>query len=123
MPALLSVAAGAVLVFGWLAWPALVAGQGGPLVALGTSVGLVRGRWASFVQVGFALLASVLVFALLVGIFVGVVMGLAGQANPDANGLALSRWLMGLILALPVVYGGAVTASAWRAAGGAAPRQ
>lgn len=116
VPALLTLAGSALLVFGWFAWPALVARSCGPLTALGASVNLVRGRWTSFVQLAFALLASVLVFVLLVGIFVGVVMGLAGQATPDANGLALSRWLMGLILALPVVYGGAVTVSAWRAA-------
>ncbi len=116
VPALLTLAAGGVLVYGWFAWPAVVATGSGPLAAVGLSLRLVRGRWASFAQLAFALLASVLVFVLLVGIFIGVVMGLAGQATPDANGLALSRWLMGLILALPVVYGGAVTVSAWRAA-------
>lgn len=116
LAALLTLAAAGLLVFGWFAWPALVAMQSGPLAALGASVALVRGRWMTFVQLAFALLASVLVFVLLVGIFIGVVMGLAGQATPDANGLALSRWLMGLVLALPVVYGGAVTVSAWRAA-------
>jgi hypothetical protein len=121
LPALLTVLAGAVLLYGWLAWPALVARQAGALTAIGISVALVRGRWNSFLQLGFSLLAAVLVFVLLFGIFVGVVMGLAGQATPDARGLALSRVLMGLILALPVVYGGAVTVSAWRAAVRLAP--
>jgi hypothetical protein len=49
-----------------------------------------------------------------VGILTGVVMNLAGQGNPDASGMAFSVWLMGVILAVPVVYGGAVTVSAWR---------
>ena len=44
-----------------------------------------------------------------------MVMGLAGQATPTAGGLALSRWLMALVLAIPVVYGGAVTVTTWRA--------
>lgn len=122
LAALLTLAGAGLLVFGWFAWPALVATRSGPLAALGASVALVRGRWMNFVQLAFALVASVLVFVLLVGIFIGLVMGLAGQATPDANGLALSRWLMGLILALPVVYGGAVTVSAWRAATKHAPR-
>jgi hypothetical protein len=116
LAALLTFAGAALAVFGWFAWPALVARSCGPLAALGASASMVRGHWSRFAQLAFALLASVLVFVLLVGIFIGVVMGLAGQATPDASGLALSRWLMGLILALPVVYGGAVTVSAWRAA-------
>ena len=124
VPALLTLAAGGLLIYGWFAWPALVATPTGPVAAMGRSIVLVRGRWTAFAQLAFALLASVLVFVLLVGIFIGVVMGLAGQATPDANGLALSRWLMGLVLALPVVYASAVTVSAWRAAfsGGPASR-
>lgn len=120
VPALLTLAAGGLLLHGWFAWPALVATPSGPVAAIRQSISLVRGRWTSFAQLAFALLASVLVFVLLIGIFIGVVMGLAGQATPDANGLALSRWLMGLILAMPVVYGCAVTVSAWRAAVSAA---
>ncbi|MDQ2640896.1 MAG: hypothetical protein M3Y79_10000 [Pseudomonadota bacterium] len=124
VPALLTLAAGGLLIYGWFAWPAVVATPTGPVAAMGRSIVLVRGRWTAFAQLAFALLASVLVFVLLVGIFIGVVMGLAGQATPDANGLALSRWLMGLVLAMPVVYASAVTVSAWRAAvsGGPASR-
>ena len=44
-----------------------------------------------------------------------MVMELAGQGRPEAGSLAFSRWLMAVILATPVVYGGAVTISAWRA--------
>jgi hypothetical protein len=115
--ALLTLLAGGLLIFGWFAWPVLVDRGTGPFAALATSIRMVRGQWRGFVFAAAALLAAVLVFVLLVGILVGVVMGLAGQAtSAAAGGQAFSRWLMGLILALPVVYGGAVTVSAWRAA-------
>jgi hypothetical protein len=116
--ALLTLLAAGLMVFGWFAWPALVDRGTGPMAALATSISMVRGRWQAFLFAAAALVAAVLVFVLLVGILVGVVMGLAGQATTAAaGGQAFSRWLMGLILALPVVYGGAVTVSAWRAAG------
>ncbi len=126
--ALLTVAAALLLVHGWFAWPALVEADlqasrsagpvlrpRAPLRAMAHSIGQVRGRWRQVAMLAGTLLAAVLVFVLLTGIFMGVVMGLAGQANPTAGGLALSRWLMALVLALPVVYGGAVTVTAWRA--------
>lgn len=130
LSALLTLVAAALMLFGWFAWPALVEGDmpGGnraaqgphmrrrsPWAALACSARAVHGRWRAVALVAGALLAAVLVFVLLTGIFIGVVMGLAGQDAPDAEGLALSRWLMALILAIPVVYGGAVTVSAWRA--------
>ena len=71
---------------------------------------------AAFVLLGASLMAAVLVFILLAGILVGIVMNLAGQATPGPSALAFSRWLMAVLLAVPVVYGGAVTVSAWRAA-------
>lgn len=130
-PALLTVAAGAAMIHAWFAWPALVAADmagaatrdagarapraRAPFAALRASLRAVRGRWLAMLQVAAMLLAAVLVFVLLTGILIGVVMGLAGQATPTAGGLALSRWLMALVLAVPVVYGGAVTVSAWRA--------
>jgi hypothetical protein len=87
-----------------------------PFSALALSFRLVRGRWRAIALIAAMLLAAILVFVLLTGIFTGVVMGLAGQADPTTQGLAFSRWLMALVLALPVVYGGAVTVIAWRAA-------
>jgi hypothetical protein len=128
--ALITVVSCAVMIYGWFAWPALVddyvrpvpgmgqeqtPGRLSPIAALARSLRAVRGRWRAVALVAGALLAAVLVFMLLTGILIGVVMGLAGQATPDAQGLAFSRWLMALILAVPVVYGGAVTVSAWRA--------
>ena len=125
--AVLSIAACLLLVHGWFGWPALVAAdlaaeQSGaarmrpraPVAALRRSLRLAQGRWFALAQVAGTLLATVLVFVLLTGIFMGVVMGLAGQATPTAGGLVLSRWLMALLLAVPVVYGGAVTVSVWR---------
>lgn len=129
--ALATLAALALQLYGWFAWTALAAinlrstapGTAtdswrvpSPIAALGASYRLVRGRWRAILLLGFSLLAAVLVFVLLTGIFIGVAMGLAGQDAPGAQAMALSRWLMALILALPVVYGGAVTVTAWRAA-------
>jgi len=131
--ALLTAGACLLLLHGWFAWPALVDAQlrrsradaaparpRAPLAALLRSLHLVRGRWGATAMVAGTLLAAVLVFVLLTGILMGVVMGLAGQATPTAGGLAMSRWLMALVLAVPVVYGGAVTVTAWRAFGAAA---
>lgn len=134
--ALLTLAACLLLVHGWFAWPALVAADlaaeragasrvrpRAPVAALARSLRLARGQWFALVQVAGTLLAAVLVFVLLTGIFMGVVMGLAGQSTPTAGGLALSRWLMALVLAVPVVYGGAVTVSTWRTLGAIAKPQ
>nr|PZN64697.1 MAG: hypothetical protein DIU62_09505 [Pseudomonadota bacterium] len=129
---LLTLAALLLLIHAWFAWPALVAGDidaeqrnagaagapklrpRAPLAALSSSLALVRGRWPALLQLAGTLLAAVLVFVLLTGIFLGLIMGLAGQSTPTPGGLALSRWLMALMLAVPVVYGGAVTVTIWR---------
>lgn len=117
--ALLTAVALLLLVYAWLAWPAIVDRGMPPWTALGTSVAIVRGRWRDFAALLGTLIAGVLVFVLLVGIFIGVIMGLAGQSTPTAAGLAFSRWLMALILAVPVVHAGAVTVTIWRAVSGA----
>ena len=134
--ALLTAGACLLLIHGWFAWPALVAADldadvlgaqvvrpRAPLNAVQTSLRLVRGRWKELAFLAGALLAAVLVFVLLTGILLGMVMELAGQVTRTASGLALSRWLMALLLAVPVVYGGAVTVTAWRRLhpGGGAP--
>jgi hypothetical protein len=121
LAALLTFAGCALLVHGWFAWPELAARDLNPLAALSASMRLVRGRWYRTGLLALMLVSAVLVFVLLTAIFIGVVMGLAGQDSPDARGMALSRWLMALILAVPVVYGGAVTVTARRALLSVAP--
>lgn len=112
--ALLTLAACALILHGWFAWPALVARRLSTFGALALSARLVGRHWREMALAAFALLAAVLVFVLLTGILLGMVMELAGQVTRTAGGLALSRWLMALLLAVPVVYGGAVTVTAWR---------
>ena len=108
-----------LFVFAWLAQ--LDAGLA-PAQALRRSVELVRGRFLAVAGVIGAAIAAVLVFVLLIGIFMAVIMNLAGQGvQPGATGLALSRWLMAAVLSLPVVYIGAVSAAAWRAASPSTP--
>lgn len=108
----------ALLAYALFAWPALVSERLTPWAALGRSIALVRGRWLSVAYLLLTLAAVVFVFTLLIGIFIGVVMGLAGQDVPTGGGLAFSRWLMALILCVPVVYAGAVTVTAWRVVSG-----
>jgi hypothetical protein len=130
--ALLTLAALLLLIHGWFAWTALVAADldagrrrgdapdapkirpRAPLAALAASLAVVRGHWLAMVKLAATLLAAVVVFVLLTTILLDIAMGLAGQSTPHGAGLALSRWLIALILAMPVVYGGAVTVTAWR---------
>lgn len=114
VPLVLTLAALALLVYALFAWPSIAALGMNPWRALLHSVRLVRGRWRSCVALLAMLAAAIFVFVLLVGILTGVVMNLAGQGNPTESGMAFSVWLMGVILAVPVVYGGAVTVAAWR---------
>lgn len=110
----LTLAALALLVHALFAWPSIAALGLNPWQALRHSARQVQGRWRSCVMLLALLAAAILVFVLLVGILTGVVMNLAGQGNPTESGMAFSVWLMGVILAVPVVYGGAVTVAAWR---------
>jgi hypothetical protein len=107
----------AALALTFLAWPAQLEEGLRPLPALRRSVALARGRLMAIAGILGATIAAVLVFVLLTGILLAVVMNLAG---PDAQaghaGLSFSRWLMSALLALPVVYVGAVNVAAWRAA-------
>jgi hypothetical protein len=112
LAALLTLLALVLLVLALLAWPALLAGGLSPFAALAVSYGIVMPRWRFFLNLAATLLAAILVFVLLAAILIGVVMNLAGQGVPTPAGLALSRWLMALILAVPVVYAGAVTVTA-----------
>jgi hypothetical protein len=74
-------------------------------------------RFAQVAAVAGLLLAMVVVFAMLAGIFIGEIMMLAGpQAQTSHVWLSLSRWLMAGVLALPIIYGSAVAVSAFRLA-------
>lgn len=107
----------AALVLLFFAWVAQIDEGLGPVAAVRRSVEQARGRFLAIAGIVGAVVAAVLVFVLLTGIFMAVVMNLAGQgAQTSQGGLALSRWLMAAVLSLPVVYVGAVTVSAWRAA-------
>lgn len=105
------------LVLLFFAWVAQIDERLGPVAALRRSLALVRGRFLAVAGIIGTVIAAVLVFVLLTGIFMAVVMNLAGQgAQTSHGGLTLSRWLMAAVLSLPVVYVGAVTVSAWRTA-------
>ena len=104
---------GMLLVF--FGWTALLAERLMPWDALRRSILLVRAQFAQVAALAGLLLAMVLVFAMLSGIFIGEIMMLAGpQAQTSPNWLALSRWLMAGVLAIPIVYGSAVAVTAFR---------
>jgi len=104
------------LVYTFLAWPAQMEEQLGPVKALRRSVDLVKGRFTDLAGIIGSLLAAVLVFVLLSGVLLDIVMNLAGAGAPGHMGLSFSRWLMAGLLSLPVIYTGAVTVAAWRIA-------
>jgi len=106
-----------LMVLFFFAWVAQIAEKLLPLAAMRRSVQLVRTRFWAVAGILGAVLAMVIVFTLLVGILLAVVMYLAGQGDrPQHSGLSLSRWLMACVMAIPVVYVGAVSVAAYRAA-------
>jgi hypothetical protein len=110
---LLAALAGVLLLF--FGWPALVAQRLSPWAAVRQSILLARPRYGQVAAVAGLLLASVLVFALLASIFIGSIIMLAGPgAQTSPLWLAVSRWLMAGVLALPIIYAGAVSITAWR---------
>lgn len=114
LAALLTLLAMVALVYALFAWPALLARALSPFAALAASIGAVRERWLWFAGLAGMLLSAILVFVLLAAILIGMVMELAGLSVPIDESLVFSRVLMALILAVPVVYAGAVTVMAWR---------
>jgi hypothetical protein len=113
---LLTAMACALLVFVLPAWPAMIAENAPPWTALAGSVRLVRGQWLQFASLMLVLLVGLAIFILLTGIMIGMVMNLAGQGvDPAPAALAASRWLIGVVLAVPVMYACAVAVAAWRA--------
>ena len=111
---LMAALAGVMLMF--FGWPAMVAQR---LYTRGPPRGdrclLVRPRYLQVAAVVALLLAAVLVFTQLAGIFLGSVIMIAGPAaQSNSDWLAASRWLMAGVLAVPIVYAGAVSITAWR---------
>lgn len=110
---LLAALAGVLLMF--FGWPAMVARSISPWAALRLSVLLVRPRYRQVAAVVALLLAAVLVFTQLAGIFLGSMIMIAGPAAQSSpNWLAVSRWLLAGVLAVPIIYAGAVSITAWR---------
>jgi len=105
------------VLFVFFGWPAMLAERLSPWAALRRSTGLVRARFAQVAALAGLLVAMVMVFAMLTGIFIGEIMMLAGPAAQSSHvWLSLSRWLMAGVLALPILYGSAVAVTAFRLA-------
>ncbi|MEN9705386.1 MAG: hypothetical protein RLZZ393_1265 [Pseudomonadota bacterium] len=104
----------------WLSLSWVFALEGAmPLEAMRASVAAVRGRFWSMARLLAVLAAAVLVFVVLAGIFVGVLMAVAGKQGPTTPfGQTLSRLLFGTVIALPVVYLGAALVVIRRRIGG-----
>ena len=101
----------------WLsmAWVAALTEGSDPAAAIRRSIAMVRGRFWPLAGAYAAVLAAVLVFVMLAGIFVGVLMAIAGQQGPTSvAGQMLSRLLFGCVIALPVVYVGAAQVVVFR---------
>lgn len=105
------------VLFVFFGWPALLAERLSPWGALRRSILLVRPRFTQVAALAGLMLAMVLVFGMLTGIFIGEIMTLAGpQAQSSHAWLSLSRWLMGGVVAIPIVYVSAVSITAFRLA-------
>ena len=98
-----------------LAWTVAVCEGLGPLQACRRSIALVRGNALTLTGSYLATLAAMLVFVMLVGIFFGVVMSLAGQ-DGARTGVAISRVVFAALLSLPVIYVSAMLVSVQRGA-------
>jgi len=93
-----------------LAWLAAVLEQGGPFAACRRSVQMARGHLWPLTLTWLSVLAGVLVFIMLTGVFYGVVMVAAGQAGAQ-NGALISQVVFTALLSLPVIYVSAVLVS------------
>jgi hypothetical protein len=97
-----------------LAWPAALAEGLGPVAALRRGAALVRGQVLRVAGLVGAAFAAVLVFVLLTGILLGVVMSIAGMRGPTGSlQLGASRLLIAGLIAVPVVWLGAVWVTAY----------
>jgi hypothetical protein len=109
------------LVYFACAWHVVLWEGRDPVAALARSIALTRGRAMAFVGVLAAALAAVLVFVMLTGILLGVVMSLAGIQPVAGDGnLGVARLIYAVVLAIPVVWLGAVSTVTYRWASGRA---
>lgn len=107
------------LLFVFFAWPIRAAEGVSPWHALGRSILLVRAHFTQVLMLAGVMLAAVLVFAQLTGIFIGLIMKIAGpQAQTSHAWLSMSRWLMAGVIAVPLIYMGAVSVAAYRQTSG-----
>jgi hypothetical protein len=117
LPAALMVLLAVVASLGtlFLAWPALVAGSR-VAESIGWAWQQLRSQPMAVLGIWGATLAAILVFVLLSGILLGVVLSLAGvSAQSTHTGLTLSRLLLAVLIATPLIYGSAVAVTAWQA--------
>ena len=116
LPGALLLLAGLIgMLFMFFSWPAMLWEKLWPWAALRRSIWLVRTHFAQVAALAGLMLAVVLVFAQLTGIFIGEIMMLAGpQAQTSHGWLSLSRWLMAGVLAIPIAYASAVSITAFR---------
>jgi hypothetical protein len=104
---------GLLLVF--FAWPIRTAEATSAWDALRRAVRLVRAQFTQVAMLAGVMLAAVLVFGQLTGIFLGLIMKIAGpEAQTSHAWLSVSRWLMAGVIALPLLYMGAVSVTAYR---------
>jgi hypothetical protein len=103
------------VLFMFFSWSAMLSERLPPWVALRRSILLVRTHFAQVAALAGLMLAVVLVFAQLTGIFIGEIRMIAGPEAQNSHGwLSLSRWLMAGVLAIPIVYASAVSITAFR---------
>ena len=96
----------------WLAliWLLAVLEGCGPYAACQRSVLALCAHTKAMTVTLFSLLAGVLVFVMLTGVFYGVTMVVAGQAGAR-NGVLISQVVFTALLSLPVIYVSAVLIS------------
>jgi len=103
------------LLFVFFAWPLRVAEGAAPWDALRRSILLVRRHFAQVATLAGVMLAAVLVFTQLTAIFIGLIMKIAGpEAQTSHAWLSVSRWLIAGVIAIPLIYMGAVSVAAYR---------
>src|SRR5262249_1927936 len=80
-----------------------------PVAALREGAAIARGRWREMVMLVATAFSGVLVFVLLAGILLGIVMSIAGMSpHPGSMMVGFSRILLAGVIAIPVVWLGAV---------------